>query len=150
MEMEETATQPDKEALWDEPGHEVAPAVLDIGALQYQDGAVRMGQTSRVLTHPQAKLDAAASEAQIRAGIGMVLPALQDVPGTWASCLVSFSGDRLPLIGALPNQEGLHLCAGFNGPFLLGPPLARHFAKFHQGEPTDVLPQLLPDRFSRT
>ncbi|MEO1211376.1 MAG: FAD-binding oxidoreductase [Cyanobacteria bacterium J06638_20] len=150
MEMEAEATQPDKEALWDEPGHEVAPAILDAGALQYRDGSVRMGQTSRVLTNPQAQLDAAASAAQIRAGVGTVLPALQDVPGTWASCLVSFSGDRLPLIGALPNHEGLHLCAGFNGPFLLAPPLARQFAKFHKGEPADVLSQLAPDRFSRS
>lgn len=150
MGMEAEATQPDKEPLWDEPGHEVAPAILDVGALQYRDGIVRMGQTSRVLTNPQAPLDAAASETQIREGVGTVLPDLQHVPGTWASCLVAFSGDRLPLIGALPDRDGLHLCTGFNGPFLLAPPLARHFAKFHQGEPTDMLAQLAPDRFSHT
>jgi len=150
MEMEAKATQPGQDPLWDEPGHEMAPAVLDAGALQYQDGVVRMGQISRVLTDPQAQVDAALSEAQIRADIGKVLPALQDVPGTWASCLVAFSGDRLPLVGALPHHEGLHLCSGFNGPFLLAPPLARHFAQFHQGKPSDVLPQLAPDRFSKT
>lgn len=148
MGMEAKATEPAQDALWDEPGHEMAPAVLDAGALQYRDGIVRMGQVSRVLTDPHAKVDAATSAAQIRADVGKVLPALQDVPGTWVTCLVSFSGDHLPLVGALPGYEGLHLCAGFNGPFLLAPPLAQHFARFHQGKSADVLLKLAPDRFS--
>lgn len=150
MPMEADATQAQYEALWNEPGHEPVPPILDVGAIQYRDGVVRMGQISRVLTDPHASVDAAASEAYIRQGIGQVLPALKPVSGTWAHCLVGFSGDRLPLIGAIPQVEGLHVCAGFNGPFLLAPPIAKHFAQYHQGNDDTVMPQLSPARFAQS
>jgi len=154
MPLEAQATQPDQQLLWDEPGHELLPPILDAGVIQYADGVVRMGQVSRVLTDPGAPVDAIASEAQIRQAIGNLLPGFEAVPGQWAHCLVAFSGDRQPLVGALPGVEGLHICSGFNGPFLLAPPIARHFAQFHQGQPKAVtkavMSTLSPSRFVAT
>ncbi len=49
FQLEADATQPLVEALWDEPGHEPAPAILDAGAIQFLDGRLRIGQTSRTL-----------------------------------------------------------------------------------------------------
>ncbi|MBD1910863.1 MULTISPECIES: FAD-binding oxidoreductase [unclassified Leptolyngbya] len=148
MPMEAKATRPEYESLWDEPGHEPVPPILDVGAIQFQDGRIRIGQLSRVLTDPDALVNASASEEQLRDRIGQVLPCLKSVPAAWGSCLVGFSGDRLPLIGALPGVSGLYLCSGFNGPFLLAPPLARRFAKSQKGEADPILAQLSPARFS--
>jgi len=147
MPLEAEATQPEYEALWDELGHEPVPPIVDAGAIQFQDGCVRIGQVSRVLTDPQPQVDAAASEALLRDRIGSLLPSLKAVPATWAACLVAFSGDRLPLLGAIPGTAGLYVCSGFNGPFLLAPPLARRFAKAQQGDSDELLPQLAPARF---
>lgn len=148
MPMEATATRDECEALWDEPGHEPASPSLDVGAIQFRDGHVRIGQISRVLTDPNATVNAAASEAQLRDRIGQILPRLKALPATWGSCLVAFSGDRLPLVGEVPGVSGLYLCSGFNGPFLLAPPLARRFAKSQKGEPDTILAQLSPARFT--
>ena len=133
--------------IWDEMGREVLPPVLDIGAVQFQDGSIRIGQISRMLTDPDAAVDAAQSEATLRSAIGEILPALRNLPGQWCSCLVSFSGDRLPLVGALPDTEGLHLFAGFSNPFALLPPTARRFAEFATGKPDKIVEALSPQRF---
>jgi glycine/D-amino acid oxidase-like deaminating enzyme len=143
--MEAEASQAD--AVWDETGREVLPPVLDIGAVQFQDGSIRIGQISRMLTDPGAVADAAQSEADLRSAIGHILPDLENLPGQWCSCLVSFSGDRLPLVGALPNTEGLHLFAGFSNPFALLPPTARRFAQFATGKPDEIIKALSPQRF---
>ena len=137
------------DATWDEKGREVLPPILDIGAVQFQDGSIRIGQISRMLTDPDAVVDAAQSEATLRSAIGEILPALRDLPGQWCSCLVSFSGDRLPLVGALPDTQGLHLFAGFSNPFALLPPTARRFAEFAAGKPDKIIEALSPDRFWR-
>ncbi|HEY9623766.1 MAG TPA: FAD-dependent oxidoreductase, partial [Crinalium sp.] len=133
--------------LWDEPDREVAPAILDAGVVQFLDRRLRIGQISRTLADLTASGDAAQSEAELRAGIGQILPTLQDLPGTWASCLVAFSGDRLPLIGAVPFTEGLYLFSGFSNPFAILPPLARRFAGHLAGQEDDIIPQLSPQRF---
>ncbi|MBF2002397.1 MAG: FAD-binding oxidoreductase [Synechococcales cyanobacterium M58_A2018_015] len=146
--MEATAGQADTEPLWDEPGHEILPPILDAGVVQLQDGRLRMGQVSRTLTDPLAVVDAEASEAAIRAAVGRLLPALEHLPGQWCCCLVSFSGDRLPLVGALPAWEGVHLFAGFSNPFALLPPVARRFAQAAAtGQADELLAQLAPSRF---
>jgi len=147
MPLEADSTRPEYEAQWDNPRQEPTPPILDVGAIQFRDGRVRIGQISRVLTDPNPSVDIAVSEAALRDRIGQILPSLKEVPATWAGCLVAFSGDRLPLIGPLPGIEGLHLCSGFNGPFLLCPPLARRFAKAQQGEADPLLAQLSPARF---
>lgn len=145
--MEAVAVSADAQPRWDEPLHELAPPILDEGAVQFQDGRMRIGQISRVLTDPDAVADPASSEAAIRSGVGHFLPALQDVPGTWRSCAIAFSGDRLPLIGAVPGAAGLHIFSGFSNPFALLPPLARRYAQHLSGATDDLVIQCSPTRF---
>lgn len=146
--LEAEATQPAVEVMWDRPGQEVVPPILDVGVVQLLDGRLRMGQVSRALTDPEAIVDAAASEALIRAGIEQVLPDLRDVPGTWHHCLVAFSADRLPLVGPVPGMTGLQVFSGFSNPLAIVPPLAVRFAQqAASGSASDVLlTQLLPGR----
>jgi len=135
------------DGLWDEPGHEPVAPILDAGAIQFLDGSLRLGQLSRVLTDPNAKIVPAESEAAIRTSVGQVLPALGNLPGTWHHCLVSFSSDRLPLIGAIPGIEGIHLFSGFSNPLVIIPPLAQRFASSAAGKDDEIIAQLSPSRF---
>ncbi|MGG6296474.1 NAD(P)/FAD-dependent oxidoreductase [Leptolyngbya sp. AN02str] len=146
--MEDKAGQPSVDALWDEPGNEVFPPILDEGAIQFCNGQIRIGQISRTLTNPYAMVDASASEAAMRSAVGTLLPQLTHVPGQWFSCLVAFSGDRLPLVGAIPFTSGLHVFSGFSNPFALLPPAARRFAHQLTGQPDGLLAQLSPARFA--
>ncbi|WP_416673110.1 NAD(P)/FAD-dependent oxidoreductase [Egbenema bharatensis] len=148
FEMEAAAGQAETDKLWDAPGHEVHPPILDPGAVQLRDGRIRMGQWSRTLTDPTPAIDATASEQAIRLNVGQILPGLKDVPGEWHQCLVSFSGDRLPLIGAISGLEGIHLFSGFSNPFAILPPLAKRFAQAATGQPDSVIAQLSPLRFA--
>ncbi|NJL41251.1 MAG: FAD-binding oxidoreductase [Leptolyngbyaceae cyanobacterium SM1_4_3] len=148
FQMEAEAGKSEKVPLWDQQTEEVAPPVLDPGAIQFIDGRIRIGQISRTLANPQAQIDAAQSEADIRAAVGQFLPALRDVPGTWHRCLVAFSGDRLPLIGTVPDHNHLHIFAGFSNPFAILPPLAKRFANHASGEPDDLIAQLALGRFA--
>ena len=147
--MEAKASQPDTDAQWDEPGHEMTPAILDSGAIQFLDGHLCLGQISRTLTDLEADLDAAESERRLRAAIATQIPALTDVPGTWRSCRVSFSRDGLPLVGSIPGVEGLHLMAGFSAPFVYLPPVAQRFAQTVVGEADAVITAMAIDRFSK-
>ncbi|MBW4580599.1 MAG: FAD-binding oxidoreductase [Tildeniella nuda ZEHNDER 1965/U140] len=133
--------------LWDQPGNEPMPPILDAGAIQLLDGSLRIGQMSRVLTDPNAPIDAVASETVMRTNVGAVLPALVDLPGRWHHCLIAFSHDRLPLVGAIPNLEGIHLFSGFSNPLAIVPTLARRFASKATGQNDELIDQLSPDRF---
>jgi glycine/D-amino acid oxidase-like deaminating enzyme len=146
--MEAEAGRSEVDSFWDEPGHEVTAPILDAGAVQFRDGRLRLGQISRTLTDPGACVDASQSNAAIRAGVGRLLPTLQALPGEWHSCLVAFSGDRLPLMGALPETEGIHLFSGFSNPFAILPPLAQRFARHMAGQPDRIVTQLSPERFA--
>ena len=145
--LEAEASRADVDSLWDEPGHEIAPLILDAGAIQFMDGSLRIGQISRTLSDPNAAIDRSESEASLRTEIGKVLPALQDLPGTWHHCLVGFSHDRLPLIGAIPGVDGIHVFSGFSNPLAIVPPLARRYAAHLAGQEDKLLSQLSPDRF---
>lgn len=144
--LEAQATRPELEKLWDTPGHEPAPPILDAGVVQFLDGRLRIGQVSRTLTDPNAPIDAVQSEAALREKVGRVLPAIAQLPGTWHRCLVAFSSDRLPLVGAVSPWQGLHLFSGFSNPLAIVPPLARRFAKAAAGQPDDLLTALSPLR----
>ena len=133
--------------LWDYPGHEPVPPILDPGAVQFLDGTIRLGQMSRVLTDPEAKLDSAASEAAIRTHVGKILPALAQLPGTWHSCLVAFSGDILPVVGPIPGMTGIHVFSSFTYPMVFVPPIAQRFANYLAGVPDAIIPQMSPTRF---
>lgn len=114
---------------WQQPDHELAPHILDAGALQFANGQIRMGQISRLFTNPDAIVAPHASETAIRNAVGKVLPILQHQPGQWCHTLVAFSGDGIPLIGSVPHIQGLHLFSGFGNPFALVPPLAQRYAQ---------------------
>ena len=146
FQLEAIATRED--AVWDQPGFEPAPAILDAGAVQFQNGRICIGQVSRALTDPNAAIDAAQSEADLRQKISRVLPKVGELPGTWQHCLVAFSGDRLPLVGAIPGIKGVHVFSGFSNPLAIVPPFARRFAIQANGEIDPLLQQASLDRFS--
>lgn len=148
FQLEADSTAPELEPLWDQPGNELAPPILDIGVVQLADRSLRIGQTSRVLTDPNAPLDPIASQAELRSGIGILMPALQTVPGTWHHCLVAFSRDRLPLIGALPGAEGLYVFSGFSNPLAIVPSLAKRFAAHVSKREDPLFASLSPARFA--
>ena len=148
FQLEANATHPEVEDLWDKPEHEPAPAILDAGAVQLLDGRIRIGQTSRALTDPSAMIDATQSEADLRTKISAVLPAIGKLPGTWHHCIVAFSSDRLPLVGAIPEIKGVHLFSGFSNPLAIVPAIARRFAASLTGETDEIIEQLSPSRFS--
>lgn len=134
------------EAFWQDTTKEPVPPILDVGAIQFQDGSLRLGQISRVLTDPFAQINAQQSEKWLRSSIQQVLPPLANLPGTWHHCLVAFSGDRLPLVGAVPGFEGIHVFSGFSNPLVIIPPLARRFAGFVAGKKDEIITQLSPGR----
>jgi glycine/D-amino acid oxidase-like deaminating enzyme len=163
FELEAAVSTAEKDALWDQPGHELAPAILDAGAVQFLDGSLKIGQISRTVTTPNLEIDptaseaaaseaaaseAAASEAAMRTAICKILPALESLPGQWHRCLVGFSRDRLPLIGAIPGTNGIHVFSGFSNPLAIVPTLARQFAVHATGQPDDAIEQMSPTRFA--
>jgi glycine/D-amino acid oxidase-like deaminating enzyme len=145
--LEATASRPETDPQWDEPGHEVTPAILDSGAIQFRDGHLCLGQISRTLTDLAAELDEAESDRRMRAALATQIPSLEGVPGTWRRCRVSFSRDGLPLVGPVPGVAGLQVMAGFSAPFVYLPPVAQRFAEavLHPGDP--VSEALSPQRF---
>lgn len=147
FQLEANSSTAKLDAVWDQPGQEPMPLILDAGAIQLLDGSLRMGQISRVLTDPNAVIDAIESEAMMRTKVGTVLPALKELPGNWHHCLIAFSHDRLPLIGKIPDIESVHLFSGFSNPLAIVPTLARRFAKAAIGQADELLAQLSPDRF---
>lgn len=128
FELEAESSTIEFDRLWDEPGKELVSPILDSGAIQFKDGSLRVGQLSRTLSDLNAKVDRAASEAAIRAGIGKVLPDLANLPAVWHDCIVAFSRDRLPVIGPAGDRTGLHVFSGFSNPLAIVPALAERFA----------------------
>ncbi|MEH2227605.1 NAD(P)/FAD-dependent oxidoreductase [Nostoc sp.] len=141
FQLEAESTQVDE--LWDELGNELIPPILDVGAIQFQDGSIRIGQISRAIADPHAKVNSDVSEKWLRKGVGQILPALEHLPGTWYHCLVAFSSNQLPLIGAIPGLEGVHVFSGFSNPLVLIPPLAKRFASFATGQEDEIIRQML-------
>ncbi len=147
FQLEADATQPELEYLWDKPGHEIVPLIIDRSAVQFLNGRMRIGQPSRILTNPNTKINPSESEFMIRQAIGEILPDLEHLPATWSHCLVAFTHDGLPLVGKIPNYEGIHIFSGFSNPLVFIPPLAKRFAKLINGEPDQIVQQCSPSRF---
>ncbi|MCP6759114.1 MAG: FAD-binding oxidoreductase [Fischerella sp. CENA71] len=145
FQLEAESTKVDE--LWNEPGNELLAPILDAGAIQFQDGSMRLGQISRVLSDPYIEIDRNTSESWLRRSIGEILPALSNVPGNWHHCLVAFSGVRLPVIGSIPGCNGVYLFSGFSNPLVIVPPLAQRFANYLTGKKDDIISQLSPVRF---
>ena len=142
--LETESTQIDE--LWDNPDYEIIPPILDAGVVQFLDCSLRIGQISRILTSPQAEINSAASEQWLRESITQILPSLGNLAGRWHHCLVAFTQDKLPLIGAISEFSGLHIFSGFSSPFLFVPPLAVRFANFVSGQKDEIIKQMSPYR----
>lgn len=140
--LEATATTPDCEPRWDQPGAELAPAILDPGIAQFQDGRILLGQSSHTLSDLNAPLDAQAEEAKIRGAIAPLCPILAEQPAQWFRCLVAFNPAPLPHVGQVPGCKGLSLFTGFSNTLVLAPPLARHFARWALSRQDEVMDQL--------
>lgn len=146
--LEATVANEEQEMLWDQPGAEIAPPIFDAGVFQFADGHLRLGQISRLLTDPVGAVDASASETSMREALVHLVPRLSGIPGTWRRCLVAFSRDRLPLVGALPQTPGLFVFTGFSNPFAFVPPLADRLAQvLTQGGSDPIVDALTPTRF---
>ncbi|MEH1978172.1 MAG: FAD-binding oxidoreductase [Nostoc sp.] len=141
FQLEAESTKVD--ALWDEFGNELVPPILDAGAIQFQDGSIRIGQISRAIADPHANVNSEVSEKWLRRSAGQILPALENLPGTWYHCLVAFGNNRLPLIGAIPGFESVHIFSGFSNPLVVVPPLAKHFANFATGNKDEIITKIL-------
>lgn len=146
--IEAESTQDDQ--LWDELGHQPVASILDVGAVQFLDGSLRLGQVTRILTDPYAQCNLDESERWLRTKIAHNLPALGNLPGTCYHCLVGFSSDHLPLIGAVPEYQGIHVFSGFSNPLVFAPPLAVRFANFAAGNQDEIISQLSPRRWEGT
>ncbi|MEA5576487.1 FAD-binding oxidoreductase [Anabaena sp. UHCC 0451] len=140
LQLETASTQVDQ--LWDQFG-ELVPPILDVGAVQFLDGSLRLGQISRILTDPHTQINPAESEKWLRTSITHILPALGNLRGNWHHCLVAFTSDKLPLIGAIPKVENIHIFSGFSSPFVFVPPLAERFAKSLSGQEDDIINKLV-------
>ncbi|MEM6611474.1 MAG: FAD-binding oxidoreductase [Cyanobacteria bacterium P01_C01_bin.72] len=115
--------------------------ILDPGAVQFIDGSLCLGQISAIANNYQdfACLDPMAAEAQIRAQVGNVLPLLEDVPGTYYSCLVAFNNQSIGLVGNLAPIRGLYLFSGFTSTLVYAPVLARRFALSATGQDEQII-----------
>lgn len=145
--LESVSSRVEVNHLWDELDQELASPILDAGAVQFKNGSLRIGQISRTLSDPNQRINPQESEAEIRAGVGKILPALEYLPGIWHECLVAFSADQLPLVGAISELEGIYLFSGFSNPLVIIPPLAKRFADWVAGQSDNLIEQLSPDRF---
>ncbi|QMS87979.1 FAD-binding oxidoreductase [Nostoc edaphicum CCNP1411] len=141
FQLEAESTQVDES--WDELSNNLVPPILDAGAIQFQDGSIRIGQISRAIADPHAKVNSEVSEKWLRRSVGQILPTLENLPGTWYHCLVAFSSNQLPLIGAIPGFEGVHVFSGFSNPLVLIPPLAKRFANFATGNEDEIITKML-------
>ena len=147
FELEAESSRIEVDFLWDEPGKELLSPILDSGAIQFNDGSLRIGQLSRTLRDLNAKVDRETSERSIRAGIGKVLPALADLPATWHDCIVAFSADKLPVVGPIGSRPGLYVFSGLSNPLAIVPAVAERFANWATGEKDWAIELLSPDRF---
>ncbi|PZU95834.1 MAG: FAD-dependent oxidoreductase [Pseudanabaena sp.] len=148
--LEAETTNPKNETLWNVAGNELLPPSVDAGAIQFSDRHIRFGQLSRVLTDPYAVIDAVQSETDIRKSVTNILPKIGNLRGKWRNCLVAFSGDNLPLVGAIPGYDNLNLFTGFTSPTVYVPTLSQRFAKYAKGEDDLIIDSLSPQRFSTT
>ncbi|MEL6460134.1 MAG: FAD-binding oxidoreductase [Cyanobacteria bacterium J06621_15] len=141
--LEAESSQNDK--LWNENNQ--LGWILDVGAVQFKDKSLRLGQISYINTNLDANLNSAKSETTLRENIGKMLPDLENVTGKWHHCLVTFSKDNLPLVGTVPQSNNIHVFSGFSNPLVIIPPLARRFANSFIGNGDKIIKNLSPKRF---
>ncbi len=132
---------------WQLPDTQIIPPVLETGVIQFQNKTARIGQISRFYTAYTPPSNPTESQTQMSRAIAQQVPAFASVSGTWRHCLVTFTQDGLPLLGALPHVSGLHLFSGFTGPFALVPSVAQRYARYLTGSADPLIQQMLITRF---
>lgn len=142
LDLEVLASRPEQAAQWQSEQDSSDQFILDVGAVQFLDGSICLGQMSEILPNPQARFDLNLIEAQIRQGVAHFLPDLAQLPGTCHSCSVAFAHRSRPLVGEIIPNSGLFSFSGFTSTLLLAPPLARHFAQEATGQPDGIMAQL--------
>lgn len=149
--LEAQASQPDYDDRWEQPGQEIVPASLDLGAVQFRGGRLLLGQASRTWSDLEPPLDAKACEQKIREGTAAIFPGLAYLPGSWHRTLVAFSRDGLPFVGEMGLGSRLYLFTGFSSPFVYVPPMAQAFAAAAVSETwaDSLLRAVSPDRFAK-
>ncbi|MDJ1181945.1 NAD(P)/FAD-dependent oxidoreductase [Roseofilum casamattae] len=140
--LEEQASRAENETLWNQPGRELAPSIIDADAVQFRGGRLLFGQISRALSDPNARVNAQQSQQAMRERIEGMLPSLGQCRGNWHSCLVAFSHKRLAVLGPVPGMERVHLFSGFTTPMILAPAIAPRFARQLTGTPDSLLAEL--------
>ncbi|MEI6428376.1 MAG: FAD-dependent oxidoreductase [Pseudanabaena sp. ELA607] len=146
--IETTASTSSQDVHWQAANHEFLPPSIDIGAIPFQDGKLRIGQVSRVHSNSDLVIDQSQSEGMIRQGMMALLPQLSELHGNWYHTLVSFSRDSLPLVGALPEPQNVHLFTGFTTPFAYVPALAVNFANYVVNDAPSAPIQAMMQAFS--
>ena len=132
---------------WEQPNAQIMPPVLEAGVIQFADKTARIGQISRFHTSYEPPVEAEESKEKMLGAIAQQIPKLNAVPGDWRHCLVSFTQDGLPLLGSVPDVDGLSLFSGFTGPFALVPPVAKRYAQWINQKSDSLIEQMLIDRF---
>jgi glycine/D-amino acid oxidase-like deaminating enzyme len=144
FEIETTASRLESEKSWDRLNSQPLLTILDAGAVQFLDGSFCMGQISQIITDPKVEVDGLTGEEKIRKGVSRILPLVGIIPGIWHQCLVAFSNNSLPLVGAIENWTGIHLFSGFTSTLVFAPPLAKHFANWAASGEDSIIDRLSP------
>lgn len=118
------------QSKWDNADGNILKSVTEIGAIQFLDGSIYVGQSSQIMTDPHGAIDLQYYERELREGIRNILPSLADLPAKVSNCLVAFSDMNRPLVGPVPNLTGIHLFTGFTSTLIVTPSLARYFAQY--------------------
>lgn len=130
LNLETIAAAPEKEVCWEEKnGEELAPAIIEPGGVQFRDRHLCLGQISRTISDPDAKINLEQSESWLRKEVGKLLPQLQDVPADLKRCLIAFSPQSQSFVEKVENYEGIYVFSGFTSTLLLAPILAQRFAR---------------------
>ncbi|RMF23976.1 MAG: FAD-binding oxidoreductase, partial [Cyanobacteria bacterium J083] len=124
------------------PNSAKIPPILDIGAAQFKDGSICLGQISGIPANLGIELDLQQAEAKIRQGIANILPSLANLPGKCHQCLVAFTHPGIAVIGQLPQHPGGYIFSGFTSALLYTPPLARRFAQWATGQTDQIIAKL--------
>jgi glycine/D-amino acid oxidase-like deaminating enzyme len=152
LDLESRISQPDLESFWQNqqalPDRDFSSLAIDVGAIQFGDRTIKIGQPSYVHPDPEFKSNPIQNEKMLRDRMAKILPKLAELPGTYNHCLVAFSVDSLPLIGELPLSN-IYLFTSFTSPTIYVPPLAQHFAQSFAAEnKNELLTKFSPSRFA--
>ncbi|GBF80080.1 NAD(P)/FAD-dependent oxidoreductase [Aphanothece sacrum] len=134
LNLEEKATNTDMITSWNNQSSELIADVIDPGIIQFLNGSLCLGQISQIITNPHTKSNSIESENRIRQEVCKIIPALENISGTWHNCLVAFTPNADFLVGQINELMGLYVFSGFTHTFVIAPPLARHFVSWVTGE----------------